>query len=145
MGHTDTSVGGLAYLAGAVDGVESLAARDWREEAAGELAERGWSSYSPPHAFKIGTMLEGVAEAVIATNDFAMQQSAVLVVNASGRSWGTPLECEAARVAQKPVFVFGGAEGSVYQYSYRCWVATLDDLWPFFDEWLISCQTALFR
>lgn len=133
---------GLIYLAGAIDGVTADEARDWREAAASAISSWGFAVYTPAHAFITPEQAGAdpwTAKSVITVNDLALRLSDAVLANlGSARMFGTPVECSDALRLGIPVFVFGGAELSLYRHRFKqqgCWEADIGDAMPYLRRW----------
>lgn len=110
----------LVYLAGPIDLVSDEERLNWREFAQEELMKADIATFSPVHAFKAVTdeADEKTCEAIINVNDTAVRSADVVLANLTGKSYGTPLECQLARECQIPVVAFGVSDFSIYRYRF---------------------------
>ena len=120
----------LVYLAGPIDHVSDDERTGWRETAQERLMVNDIATFSPVHAFKCVTDAadQQTCEAIIEVNDTAVRNSDVVLANLTGKSFGTPLECQLARHQQIPVIAFGVSPYSIYRHRFVCREDVMDSV-----------------
>ncbi len=109
------------YLCGAIRGLSDEEAKGWRDEAKKALVAAHFIVLDPMRRDFRGAK---VAPYLIVQPDiFDLEQSDVLLVNASRVGWGTPMEVAIAAYQnphRKQIFAFGAGEDPSPWLVYHC-------------------------